>query len=181
MDPLQRRPYEVEQTRETFLLFLLFFFTSIYHFRITILLLSLFLSFFLYRGPVRKKARHTYADSCVQFIVVRVCVRNTYEESVLPSVGSRGLTLRSLEIPSGLMVPRYEANRTKIITGRWACVDCSYSAWLAVTNRKSRRILKRHGETDRRTDREREKVNVTIKSSSLTFKHLSWLLSTIFP
>ena len=54
------------------------------------------------------------------------------------------LTLRSLEIPSGLIGSHYEANRTEIITGRWACVDCSYSAPL--TDRRKDQSWRRGGE-----------------------------------
>lgn len=44
--------------------------------------------------------------------------------------GPPRLTLRSPKIPLELRAPSCAANRTEIITGRWACVDCSYSASL---------------------------------------------------
>lgn len=56
--------------------------------------------------------RHPYI-----YIYIERAEKRHYD-GVYTSVGSVGLTLRSLEIPSGLMGSHYEANRTEIITGR---------------------------------------------------------------
>lgn len=56
---------------------------------------------------------------------------NTHAHTYDISLWGPCLTLRSPKIPlEGFRAPSRAANRTEIITGRWACVDCSYSASL---------------------------------------------------
>lgn len=66
------------------------------------------------------------------------------------------------------MGPHYEANRTEIITGRWACVDCSYSARL--TDRGKDQSSRRASEIGNARERARDTVpRSRLKDISMLF------------
>lgn len=98
------------------------------------MLLDSILSFFfprspsadpLQRGPTLGPVPPCHAPAYAAYTHTNACT-HTYGISLWGPC----LTLRSPKIPSELRAPSRAANRTEIITGRWACVDCSYSASL---------------------------------------------------